>query len=459
VLATSFSEHHPASEFGVLIVDDEQDECGAGEPFRILRPRDLMIDQTEVNRRGAMSGPQGLVSSLKAPLLRHLVKEHRCSVLLLDADGCVYDDLSHVLALADEFGVVLSPHDLSPLSRADAGYPVEEMFLQAGVFNGGLLAVGPSGAPFLDWWADRSARRCIARMERGYLFSQRWLTLAAVYFQHCVLRDPGCNVMWWNLYQRDVSWANDRPYISGAPLRHFHFTGFAPAPPGSFRLGDIAEVSNFPGLAQKPGAARLCREYAARLVHAGLDEAGRVPPPFVTLPNGQRITDEERDRYRNLLEWAELHGGPEPTNPFECFTPTGAPGPKRTSDQDRVVKAPDVELARRLSTVTGLEFELAHRLDMISGLQSQLAHRLDMISGLQSQLAQRDETIGRLRTELAQRDVRVGALDAAIRERDAQLAAYHNEPWRRAARRLMPARIRRRFRPPLHDSPERRRGG
>ena len=129
--------------------------------------------------------------------------------------------------------------------------------------------------------------------------------------------DPGVNVLWWNLYDRDVEWQGTTPSISGGPLRHFHFTGLDPADPVKLGAGDEATRARFPGFERRPGTARLCREYAARVVAAGLHEARRNPPPYVLLPDGQRLSEEARTRYREAVEWAEAEGVAEPPNPFD----------------------------------------------------------------------------------------------------------------------------------------------
>jgi len=308
VLASSFVEHHPGADFSTLVLDDEECAVGTDEPFSVVRPDELGIDRVELRRRGAMFGPHGLASSTKSLLLRHVAERHGGTAVFMDADSCVYGDLSHVTKLASDHGVVLSPNLAWPLSTAEAGYPLEETFLKYSVFNGGFLAVGSGGGAFLDWWCDRSARHCIEAPEQGYIYSEKWLTLAPAFFDHHVLHDPGVNAMWWNLYDRDVEWSGATPRISGGPLRHFHFIGLDPAHPTKLGSRDEASRARFPGFDRRPGTARLCREYAERVVAAGLHDARRVLPP----------SDDARTRYREAVEWAEVSGTPEPPNPFDA---------------------------------------------------------------------------------------------------------------------------------------------
>jgi hypothetical protein len=316
VLARSFCELHEQSDFVAVVIDDDDGSIGAGEPFSVLSPEDLGLDRAEVRRRGAMFGPLGLIGTLRTLLTRHVARENGVA-LLLDADACVYGDLTVVFALAEERGLVLTPHLPWPLSAAEAGYPLEETFLKFGVFNSGFVAASTKAMPFLDWWCERTARRCIEAPEQGYNYCQHWLTLAVAYFDHHVLRDPDVNVMWWNLYDRDIEWRGDGPWLSGQPLRHFHFTGFDPVRGMLSGRRDEVERAAFPGFKARPGTERLCREYAARVVAAGLHDARRHPLPFVVLPDGTRFSDEARARYRESVEGAEMSGAAEPANPFD----------------------------------------------------------------------------------------------------------------------------------------------
>jgi hypothetical protein len=314
VLATSFREHHPDAEFVVVVIDNDG-TIGPDEPFALVRPDELIDDRVELHRRGAMFGPRGLMGTLRPLLVRRLAHDYD-TVLLLDADACIYGDLAHAVSRADEHGLVLTPHLSSPVSTSDAGYPLEETFLKFGVFNGGFVAVSAKARAFLDWWCDRTSRHCIEAPEQGYNYTQHWLTLAPAYFDHDVLRDPGISAMWWNLYDRDVDWSGDAPSISGVPLRHFHFTGFDPAEGTLLGRRDETARASFPGLELRPGLARLCSEYADRVVAAGLDDAARTPLPFVHLADGTLFSDEARTHYREAVEWAEISGGVEPPNPF-----------------------------------------------------------------------------------------------------------------------------------------------
>jgi hypothetical protein len=319
VLAESFLAHHPDASFSVLAIEDGAPAGADDEPFETLTPADVGIDEHELSRRATMYLTQGLATSLKPDLLLALLGRGEEPVLFLDADSCVYGDLVHVAELARSHSLVLTPHsvDPQPLWRVDSP---EQIFLRSGVMNAGLIGVGDGALPFLRWWAQRTARDCILDLQRALLFEQAWLTLAPALFDHHVLRDRGCNVAGWNLHARDVQWQGDAPTIDGGALRQFHFaTGYDPEHPE--RLTAQEHARWWPTLEQRPGVARLSREYAARLIERGYRRAAaEPPPPFSVMPGGAAIEPWMRASFRTALLDAEQDGTDEPPNPFSHGT-------------------------------------------------------------------------------------------------------------------------------------------
>jgi hypothetical protein len=321
VLAESFRRHNPQHRFFALAIDDLEGELDGGETFQALTPQQVGIDRDELHRRATMFTGQGLAVSAKPNVIRYLLRVGE-PVLLLDADSCVYGDLGPVGELAARHSLVISPHSLDPhpLHEEDG---VEQVCMRWGVMNTGLLATAGGAEPFLDWWAERTARRCVIDLQRGLVMDQGWVNVAMMIFEHHILRDRGCNVMGWNLQARDVEWRGEKPFIDGAPLRHFHFINSFD-PKRSHVLAPFQEDSDmwlwppeiWPSLDERPGVARICREYAGRLRAAGHVEWRASRGQFEDLPDGQPLERWMRERYRLAAIRAEIEGGEEPPNPF-----------------------------------------------------------------------------------------------------------------------------------------------
>jgi hypothetical protein len=324
VLVRSFLEHHPEGRFSLLMVDSDEGGVIDDERFELLTPADMGVDERELHRRGTMYLAQGWADSFKPDLLCFLLARDGAPIVLLDADSCIYADLVPVVELASEHSLVLSPHNLDPLplhgsNRHEERWrddSPEQITMRAGLMNAGLIAVAPGAEHFLQWWSERTHLRCVFDEPHALMLCQTWLTLATVLFDHRLLRDRGCNVAGWNLHGRDVRWRGDTPEIDGGPLRHFHFAGsFDPDLPE--QITPIESLASWwASLRERPGAARVARQYAQALIDYGYRQVHAAPRPYDQAPDGRPIEPWMRASYRAAVIDAERDSSPEPPNPF-----------------------------------------------------------------------------------------------------------------------------------------------
>ena len=328
VTAESFLEHHPGGRFAVLIPDDPEGERSVGADVEEIRPTDLDITDEEFHRMAMSYSVKELSCAMKVFVVDHLVKRGDTAVLL-DGDVCVYGDLSPLADLAERHGLVLTPHCVTAQPTPDRYPPMagraprmrnalgpDQMATLSGTYNTGVMAAGQSAEPFLEWWRDRVSRYCLMEPDRGLFQEQGWTALAPTLFDCHVLRESGWNVNGFDLNDSDVSFDSDRPKIRDAPLRCFHFITFDPASPQQLS-GDRYVGGVFPAPAERPGAMRLCRDYAERVMAAGHQEAQADVSPFDLLPGGVRVDVNMRAAYAEALLEHEAGRGPAPPNPLQ----------------------------------------------------------------------------------------------------------------------------------------------
>jgi glycosyltransferase involved in cell wall biosynthesis len=314
VLATSFLEHHPSSTFTVLLLDATE-QSKPSEDFEVLSPYEIGIPYREVHRMAAIYDVKELATAVKPWLLEALLRRGSGeAVVYFDPDIEVFAPLDDVAELARARSIVLTPHITSPLP-ADGLLPDDLMILQAGTYNLGFIAVGSAAEGFLEWWSARLARDCLVAVDRGQFVDQRWVDFVPVLFEHTVLRDPTCNVAYWNLHERRFGEAGEGYEVDGMPLRFFHFSGFDPSKPEllSAHLGPWARIR----LSDHPALVRICRDYADRVLACGYARHAGRPYRFDSTASGVSIDARARRVYRDALEEAEEGGAPEPPDPFD----------------------------------------------------------------------------------------------------------------------------------------------
>lgn len=311
VLADSYARHHPGRRLAVLLADETPRAADADEPFEPIYPSQLGLEPEAFHRMAAMYDATELATALKPPLLRYLLADRAEPVVFLDPDVEVHAPLDELGRLAEEHGIVLTPHSLRPFPR-DGDRPSEIDILRAGVFNLGCVAVGTRGSAFLDWWGDLLRFDSVLSPEEELFVDQRVVDLVPSYFDHWVLRDPGYNVAYWNLFERDVV-ADESGYtVNGEPLRFFHFSGFDPERPTvlSKYHTRVAET-------RRPAIRQLCRAYAERLFANGYrsDDVARYRFKHAAL--GMPFDRRLRRLYREALRASEAGQGDPPPDPFE----------------------------------------------------------------------------------------------------------------------------------------------
>jgi Glycosyl transferases group 1 len=239
-LGRSLAAAMPTTEFRVLVLQDCTDvapvqkhideylaEVNSGASHKAVA-----IDQCDwagfdVESAALFYNVLEFATSVKPALLRSFLRQGWDRVTYLDPDIQVFGDFTPLLD--DDAAVSLTPHLLSVIP--DDGFrPSTNDILEAGFYNLGFCSVRPAAVPFLDWWSDRLQFDCLADPAGGFFTDQKIMDLAPLKTSVQVVKEPGCNVAYWNLHERSIVLDDGvwRVVHEGAhhPLYFFHFSGF-----------------------------------------------------------------------------------------------------------------------------------------------------------------------------------------------------------------------------------------
>lgn len=307
VLCESFLATHPGRSFHVLLVDRMPAGYDSShEPFELLPVEQLEIpdflstafkyDILELN------------TNVKPSFLRYLLNGGIEELVYLDPDIFVYKELTPIFDALSHSAIVLTPHMLSP---ANDDVRQEVILLSAGVFNLGFIAVKqcPETDRFLLWWEQRCLHYAFDEQRTGMFVDQKWINFAPCFFERVhILRDPGCNMAYWNLHERKLSGDDGSWTVNDArPLLFFHFSGV------SVDGGEkISKFTNQYALSDRPDLRLIFDDYRAALVRHGIRNDSGNRYAFGTFDNGQPINRLCRSIYAANLD--RFRG----EDPFRC---------------------------------------------------------------------------------------------------------------------------------------------
>jgi predicted transcriptional regulator len=290
VLADSLAEFEPA-ELRVLIVDRPTPEvCAAVAQSRLacIYAQDLGLENFE--RLAYKYDILELNTALKPSLLKRVFAEGFEQAIYLDPDIQLHAPLLPVMQALGQAEIVLTPHALQPVM--DGLRPSDIDFLRAGAYNLGFVALrkGTDSLALLDWWESRCLGLGFIDPAFGTFVDQKWMDLAPAYFASVgILRNPGCNVAYWNLHERALQSKGAQVLVDGHPLCFFHFSGVKAEAPGQLSKYQTRHTL-------EPGSVlqRLVADYCRALLAAGHAERSKLRYSFGALDDGTAITPTMR---------------------------------------------------------------------------------------------------------------------------------------------------------------------
>ncbi|HEY4900952.1 MAG TPA: glycosyltransferase family 4 protein [Terriglobales bacterium] len=308
VLAESWNKFHPDAPFFVLLLDSPEGFfCPDNEEFRTIQISELAIP----NLHGFLFKYAILEASTAAKpyLLRYLFAAYSIEKLLyLDPDIQLMGPLDDLSAALDESNILLTPHLTAPMPL-DGVRPTDHDILQAGTYNLGFLGLreGEASRSLLDWWCDKVYHECLVAFEKNLFVDQRWMDLVPGMFNGVrIWREPGYNIAYWNLHERQVSTRSEIVTVNGRPAYFFHYSGFNPDEPRKISK----HQTRFKKMSDIGDARHLYARYRQLLIKKGWNEAKKWKYDYNFFENGVPIPSAARRYYWSLGPAVEHLGNP-----------------------------------------------------------------------------------------------------------------------------------------------------
>lgn len=311
VLCDSFLEYHPDCQFFVLIVDRvTHDELLPAGRFIPIFLEDLKIPDLE-----SIAFKYDIVefnTNVKPSFLKYLLRRGMTEIIYLDPDIFIYGSLEPIYECFQSSAIILTPHSISPAPPSEAD--TERAFLALGVFNLGFVGIkaSQSAEAFLAWWEARCISLGYKEPRSGLFVDQKWVGLAPAIFEGVLIwKHPGCNVAYWNLFERAITRVGEQWLVNECyPLLFFHFSGF------SLARTDIVSTKAAPSgqkIGNRSGLDALFNVYR-EAVRAKLQDSPSAPAySYGTFSNGIPVSNLARRIFGALTDQ-----GAKYPNPFDA---------------------------------------------------------------------------------------------------------------------------------------------
>lgn len=165
-------------------------------------------------------------TGLKPFAMEYLMNMGYEKVMYIDPDIYFYQPINKILNQLDVHDILLTPHMLKAYN--DEKQPSELDIMMAGTYNLGFLAIRNNNNTLnmVRWWQERLYQYGFSDIKNGMFTDQKWMDLTpSLYNKVCVFKDPGHNVAYWNMHERNVINENGEWFVNGEPLVFFHFSG------------------------------------------------------------------------------------------------------------------------------------------------------------------------------------------------------------------------------------------
>jgi len=248
-----------------------------------------------------------LNTALKPSFLKKMFFDGYSRVIYLDPDIKVYGNMDPVRSALDHSEIVLTPHTIKPI--LDSFRPSDIDFLRSGAYNLGFIALknGDNSKQFLDWWESRCLGLGFNDPNFGTFVDQKWLDLAQSYFENIfILKDPGCNVAYWNLHERLLKVLDGEIYANEKNLHFFHFSGIEYA-----KLNSLSKYQTRHSIDAGSVLKALVENYCQDLLSANIKMYENIKYTFSVLDNGIQINQTMR---RAIISF------PDVDDPFKSDT-------------------------------------------------------------------------------------------------------------------------------------------
>ncbi|WP_303317369.1 hypothetical protein Q4Q34_01170 [Flavivirga abyssicola] len=220
-----------------------------------------------------------LNTSIKPSFFKYFIEKYDDleSIIYFDPDIQIFNDFYSIEEFLKVNDILLTPHILKPVS-VDNLKPVENTFLNFGIYNLGFIALNPKSkntSKLLNWWEERTLKIGFDKVCDGLFVDQLWINLVPLFFDKVkIIRELGFNVAPWNLHERNNIKKIDQGYLmeDNSKLIFYHFSSY------NYKTPNILSkyYNRYDKILLSSEVNKLYSQYHEKLIKNKVDEFSKI---------------------------------------------------------------------------------------------------------------------------------------------------------------------------------------
>ena len=270
VMADSLRFYNPGYTCYICLVDEVKGRFDE----KLFQPHILItVSDIEIPPFDEMCKRYSLLElncALKPWFALYILQNTECtSLFYFDTDILIFNSLHFLEQQLEQYSILLTPHITQPLP-VDNKSPQEKHILRTGNYNAGFFGINndANGLEFVHWWKMTLIDNCYENKNDCIASDQKWLNFVPLFFKSVlILVHPGCNLAYWNIDQRQLTFNNKDFLVNEVyTLLFIHLSGYKYTNPSL-----LSKFQNRYDLNDLPAWKQVCNLYVQQLKKNNID--------------------------------------------------------------------------------------------------------------------------------------------------------------------------------------------
>jgi hypothetical protein len=304
-LEQSFLKYHNDINFFIVIADYIDNSFDLSS--NILEAKNIIsVDNDTFEQMSFKYNITEFCTSIKPFCFEYFFNNNFDFVSYLDPDILFFSKFNELYF--QEYSIYLTPHILTIEEKYSGDVP-ENNILMSGTYNCGFIAIrnDNNGKKIISWWKNRLINNAFMDSANGIYTDQKCIEYIPSFIELkyiFIIRNLGCNISYWNYYERKLITEDEKYYISSRIdsankylLCFSHFSGF-----NYLKLLNGIIENKYISIEKYNDIIPLIENYSEILRKNNHSNYGLLKNNFNNYDNGISVLDIHRKIFKRLLQ-------------------------------------------------------------------------------------------------------------------------------------------------------------